>query len=392
MTETQTQTQRSYRASSANLFAVCAGAAHGENHEVTLNPVDDAGTLGTAVHDGCAEIVRGRPADTGAIALQYGLDEAQKRDLIWLLAVATRFWAEYGTQFGEEPSVERELTAMDHSGHTDVLGADPPVARVLDWKTTRLEVINYQPQMMEYLWLVGHSPDSPIPSSFDCQYILVFLRDRTVEVSAVMDRQTVDDWHVEYMRRINEWDGKTYCPGGHCRYCPRLAHCPAQRAIIQQAMQSVTVDDLPVEDVVTLYERLRWAEAFCDTTIKAIKLRAEAEGGEIVADGRALTLQEQNRQKIRAREAWPVIMSRLTEAELAPAVTIGKTALLDAIGKKSPRGQKKAEKEALMAALEAANAVETNTFRVLRMVKAAPTATQKVIEGDTDHEDPETTS
>lgn len=372
------------RASSANLYSLCPAAAHDENDEVLVNPVDDAGTLGTAVHEAAAEIVMNQIPDYDAIQSKYNLDAGQRKELEIMAAVARRFWDEYAPQFGQR-FVEHAIVCGEDTGHCDVIGDTEDVVRVLDWKTTRLSDVNYTPQMMTYLWLAL----SDFPRA-KLQYIICFLRDKTIEVSREFSAEEVCQWHAEYVDRLRSWDGRTYNPGGHCGYCRRKAVCPSIRAELAQLcddneMAENRVADLPSEVKVSLWERIGMAQRFLERAREIIKLQAEAAGGTLNGEGKSLVLKEQQKQSIRAREAWPVLTSRLTEDDLAPAVSIKKTELLDAVAAKAPRGEKKHAKEALMEELEAAGAVETTTYLVPRIVAALPVASERVIEAETEN-------
>jgi len=394
---------KTYRASSAPLYATCPGAAYDETDEVLINPADDAGTLGSAVHAVCAQIAtRSLPA-LYDIGQKYSLDPAQAKELQILSLVALRFWGEYGQQFNLSragtPRVEAEMWHRDAdgntiSGHQDVIGAgyscaagqSEKVCRVLDWKTTRLESVNYRPQMMEYLWLARQAaaPCSPGKEARFSQYVICFLRDKTIEVSKEFTADEVEQWHADYMAGIKSWDGRTYHPGRHCVYCPRRATCPglcSELALLCDGFHLVeaAVAELPAETKVELWERIGSAQKFLDHAREIIKLHAEAAGGTLQGNGKVLILKDQQRQTIKTREAWPIILNHLTEAELAPAVTINKTTLLDAVADKAPRGGKKRAKDMLMDELTAAGAVETTTYQVSRIVAALPAATETTI-------------
>src|SRR5512133_2555797 len=144
---TQVEVKREYRASSANLFSVCPAASYSAQDEVLVNPVDDAGTLGTAVHEAAAHIVMGQPANTEEIATKYALDKQQTRDLEILTAIAAKFWGQYGPEFGPDVYVEQEFKAdglIPMSGHVDIIGQKVNLVRVGDWKTSRLLDANYR--------------------------------------------------------------------------------------------------------------------------------------------------------------------------------------------------------------------------------------------------------
>jgi hypothetical protein len=212
--------------------------------------------------------------------------------------------------------------------------------------------------------------------------VVCYLRDKTIEVSEVYDTKQLQAWHDAYCDKITKWDEKTYNPGGHCIYCPRQACCPGLNAELAQVTTAVDlveewIEPMPDQLKVRLWERTGTAQAFLEKARTVLKAQVEAAGGTIQGDGKALMLKDRTKQTINARPAWPVLAKALTEDELADCVTIGKTAVLDAVGAKASRGQKKYAKEAIVKALEDAGAIETTTYKVITVVQALPEAQTK---------------
>lgn len=352
---------------------------------VVIDWRNDAATFGTAVHDVCAHMVsRGgllADEDVQQTICRYGLSEKSERDMGICCACARKFWTEYANNF-ICPRVEVELkhteNGIEYSGHTDVLSSaswlgtdDGRIVRVLDWKTTRLEDIDYRAQMMRYLWLAHKT----MPAN-RFQYVISFLRDQTVEVSPELEGRDLEAYHAEFLARVVEPADPAYEPGGHCTFCPRLSECPAHAAIVRKTVSDLTAgeaDGLPTlpARIVDLYERVKTVAAMCDHFREHARAACDQAGGRLCgSNGSDLALIASNRDEIGIASGWPVIAKHLSQQEFAPAVKISKTALLDAMAAKAPRGQKKAVKESLMDELRAAGAVTVNEITQLRMVRA----------------------
>ena len=142
------------RASSAPLLHKCVAAAYGGDDTVLLNRIDPAGILGTATHKACEQIVLGEGANTGAIAAEYNLTEPAKIEMIKMVAAFTRWWAENLHRF-PDPQVELELEHDGVTGHVDIIAKTVDTLYVIDIKTTRLEDVDYSPQLKTYLWLAS---------------------------------------------------------------------------------------------------------------------------------------------------------------------------------------------------------------------------------------------
>jgi len=394
----QASSLRTLRASSAPIFADCPAAAHGYDDPIVINRSDEAGTLGTAVHEACALIARGKTVDAkklGTIARKYGLPDTRKREMETMAAVAQRFWREYGHCCGEPRCIEVEWTVTDRfhqvrlTGREDVAGQEGDISTVVDWKTTRLEDTDYHEQMMQYLWLAAYSPDSPY-SRTGYRYTIVFLRDQTIINSDVYQAEDLYDWMEGYLDRVLQWDGRTYNPGRNCHYCPRFACCPGRAEMVKAEFSaacsgdglSKTIDNLTPAQCVAAYERFKAVEGFVGEAVDRIKELALAEGS-LQGDGKALVVKEQRKKEILAKPAWPVLKEYLSNDELAPCVKIGKTRVEQAVADKAPHGQKGRVKKRLLEELEAAGAIKETVTPYVTLVKTLP-ATESEMKENSD--------
>jgi len=389
---------RTLRASSATVFTACPAAAHGDDDPIIIDRHDPAGWLGMAVHEACAWIVRGATVDAREIAYiahRHVLSDTRKREMEIMVAVAKRFWAEYGHCCGEPRCIEVEWTAVAGdrvrlTGHADVAGLEDNICTVVDWKTTRLEDADYHDQMMQYLWLASYSPDSPYTVD-RYRYTVVYLRDKTIINSDVYRIEDLDAWATTYINTVTNWDGRTYHPGRNCHYCPRLACCPGRAEMVKAEFSAVcsgdglskTIDNLTPAQCVAAYERFRAVEGFIGEAVDRIKELALAEGS-LQGDGKALVVKERRKKEILAKPAWPVLTEYLTEQELAGAVKIGKTRVEQAVADKAPHGQKGRVKKRLLEELQAAGAIKETVTQYVTLVKALPAHESEMDDGEAD--------
>ena len=311
-----------------------------------------------------------------------------------MVAIGKIFWEKYAHLF-PDPQVELDYEAvMDeivYTGHTDVTSFDGELIHVLDWKSTRLEGCNYMPQMMRYLWLAMYK----FVDATRFKYTICFLRDKTIESSIEFTREDLHQFHAEFEERVLTWDGKTYCPGGTCTYCPRIATCEAHAAMLAttnkmfsedlDGLQNYIEHKMPEAEVVTLYQQVKYAEGFLEKARASIKIRTQANNNILVGDGaKDLILREQKRTTIDTMTAWPHMQDKLTDEEINGCVKTSKTTLLDAVKSKVGRGLKKKAAEAFMTELEDAGAVSVKPYFVQALVRHIPKIESEVIDTEAD--------
>ena len=359
----------------------CPGSGD-QSDPVRVKTIGEPAEMGTALHELMAEVVQfGDVQDFDAVMRKHGFADEKKRELGFLLHSGRKAWGEY-KDFFPEPVCETELRAEYEryvsTGHADVLSNTQPaesgtgrILRVGDWKTTRLEDVNYHAQMMRYLCLAATGSETTF------QYVIFFIRDASVIVSPVYARAALAEYERDFEARVLDWDGRTFTTGGDCQYCPRFLSCPAYREIVLSAARdldgmSVTAGvPLKMAAVVDLADRCRalsgLIEKFRDF---ARAMAAQSPGRRIVgANGKDLALLSVNKTRLLAKPAWPILLGVLTEDELAPSVEIHKTGLYDTVAKKAGRGKGAGAKRDLVAALEKAGAIEKWTEEQLRSVK-----------------------
>lgn len=372
------------RASSDPLYLECPGAAHPKPEEILINRNEDAGTVGTAVHEVLADwLVDPTDNDDLDVYMQkYNLGPANAKDVKILAAIGRIFWHEWEVGDDAEVIVERpgdagfEITidGVKYSGHTDILILSGKTAFVLDWKSTRLEYKNYQPQMKRYLWHVAREH----PEIEHFQYVIVFLRDMNVDISPEpgYTRKELDDYHTNYVQVVENWDGKTYCPGPNCHYCPRTLGCPAKIQFLQNMLAIFDgvgavpnlIDNCNDAQCVSLYKKIGAVVSEMTEAKDVIKQRAMAmENMSLAGDeGVDLVISPTIRQAFDLTLARPVLLHFLDDKEeVDRCCKLSKTLFLDKVSARAPRGKKKELKQICLNTLADAKAItETTQYRI----------------------------
>ena len=413
-TDTNAKAVTQYRASAEPMAFLCPASVNAPPGEIAIDAWNAAGEIGQAAHSVAPDVViaDGSMPDLELAARKHGLTGDDEKDFRFLCYAVSRFWREY-RGFFPEPQTEvalshtykadqwgtdRDFTVSGHMDLRSVLcstGEDgqaiPRIIRVADYKSTRLEHVNYHEQLMRYLVLSA----TEFPTAEEFQYMLVFLRDRTVEISPVLSMSDLADHHQAFVDQVVNWDGRTYSTGAHCRYCRRLDNCPAHAALVKTTISELRLQDdeevaLPAkaDQVLDLYERASVVAGLCERFRGHVRaLVAQQPEQRLVTGGaKDLAIVTQDRQQIRPAAGWPILTKHLTLDELEPCITIGKTALMDAIGAKTPRGRKGKARAEVLAELVEAEAITIKPVAQLRTVRAAATGTETTEKQlETDH-------
>jgi len=369
------------RASSDPLYLECAAAAHPGPAEILINRNEDAGTVGTAVHEVLADwLVDPTDNDDLDVYIQkYNLSPANAKDVKILAAVGRIFWHEWDIGGDAEviperpgdPGFETIIDGVKYSGHADILIKTADTIFVLDWKTTRLEYKNYQPQLTRYCWHVANK----YPEIENFQYVVIFLRDKTCQIGEPMKRQELTDYHNNFVQVVENWDGKTYNPGGNCHYCPRTLGCPAKIEFMQNMVRIFNeldpgeiIEDCSDAQCVGMYKKIEAVVSEMTEAKEVIKQRAMAMDNQTLSgdEGVDLRISETIRQAFNVTLARPVLLHFLEdEEEVDECCKLSKTLFLDKVSALAPRGQKKKMKELVLANLDEAKAItQTTQYRI----------------------------
>jgi len=350
------------RCSALPLAFKCAGSLRPAEGEVLIDPVEEGGQLGSAVHEALAHLVSTNTLlDVRPLALKYETDPDEVGRLTYYGNIA---WQQLRPAF-PDPMVEQEVNVEGDqplTGHMDVLSYTAEVAAILDWKSGYKQSDFYH-QLMGYAQLLFR-----VSGMQTVRCSVVWLREQTIETFTV-SRDEGAAWAESLDKQVIAWDG-VYHPGEHCTFCRRFSSCPARMAMARAAIEEIggppLTDLLDVQEirahmpaVATLYRtgKIALANKVLDRINNLVRLYIKTVGPIPLDATTELALVEEPRDQIDPLKAWPIITKYLTDVEFAPAVKIGKTALLDAIALKAGKGKGAGAKRQLMEELKAAWAV-----------------------------------
>jgi hypothetical protein len=357
------------RCSKLPLAFACPGSIRPAEGEILIEHANEYAALGSAVHEVLAGMVlasNGDGPDVRATAMKYGVDSDELARLVGYGLHAWRALAQYYPEPETEVDMEYPGETFLLSGHLDLASAGEDWVNFLDWKSGYKQP-DYFHQLMGYARLVTaffHNVKT-------VRATVVWLRDWTQETLSV----TVADvakWEADLIASVVNWDG-VYSAGAHCQYCPRFAACPARQALVRSALVEIGEEGpavLPsaMPAIVRMYRegKLSVVKGLLEQIDNIIRNYIQAVGPIDLGNGRELALAPEPRDTIDPIKAWPVMSEHLTNEQLAPAIKIGKTALLDAVADLAGKGQKGKAKAALMEELKVAGAVNSQTIYKMR--------------------------
>lgn len=380
------------RASSDNVAMECPASMHPAKGEITVNPVDSAGAVGSATHKWIEDHIKGVTRREGYYAARYQLSKWEARDAEILGRIGVVYYRELTEDMEliclEKPMHDR-FRGITHTGHADVIlmntTASGKILTVVDWKTTRLETTSYWDQVKRYLWLAFEAFEH-----MEADYyigITAFLRDMTVDVSDPMTAEQLEGYCEEYYDKVESWNGTEYCPGGHCGYCPRQLNCPGLLGYLEQA-KALTLGtppeshaNAPTENLPSVYEELKTLERHIGGHVDAIKKVVMGMEGHRACgnQGKDLIMASQVQTEINYGRGKKTLLQYMDQDELNAATKVSKTILMDTVAEKAPRGMKKKMKDQVMTDLQKAEAVTTGTQWRPRLVKSIPGLEVKAI-------------
>jgi len=409
-------TSRAIWPSSLPMIQGCPACVWGPEGEIQIKTTGPAAKVGTAVHEIAKDVVEKdliALPDPLPYAVKYGIEDLV--DEVRILSYFTiQAWRGSDVtpglkQYFTKPQAEKHLahtitarnpyngqmTSFRFSTKIDVLGfsgtypTKPPTnASVLDWKSGRKHDLNdYLPQMMGMAFVAA----AQYPSIETVTTTLVWLRDQTY-TTAAFTRDEIRKWALGFVKYSAFWDGKTYRPGPHCRYCPRVAACPGRQQHLTSLVgplsakgtssASLLYDEhghlRPSEDVYTAYQNAKTLQGLVYSFLDLLKQELAMTGPLAIPslDGQALGVKPRaGKTSIILSKAKKDIEEYITEEQLIGISSVGKTALRKAIYEASPRGAKKSNFDALLETLLTKGAAKKEPdSQVLAVVAAMPLA------------------
>jgi hypothetical protein len=318
--------------------------------------------LGNAAHEALSCTVSGWTYDLEEIAERYVIEV---KDLAFLVSSGRKIWEQIKEHF---PNPHTEIPLETYwpvedirlTGHPDVFSVDGDKARILDWKSGRLDE-DFRAQMLGYALLVLEND----PSINEVWVGVARLREQTID-GETFTREQVEAWWGKLVEQVV--GPEQFNPGRWCGYCPRRAECPAKNALVIQTAQVLAVlqSGPPPENglavrgwaIGMIHDGIKLLEPILERAKDMVRAETEAAGGSLpIGDGRTLVVTEEPRTKISFAAAEPVLRESMTPEALARCITLGKGKLEEEIRATAPyRGKTAAVKEVLDR-LEAAGAL-----------------------------------
>lgn len=336
---------------------------------------EEAGTLGQVVHDLLRDYVSGRTCDPHSAAIAHDLDPD---DVAPLFHVGVRLWRERLKNLFPAAVIEERDTrhlggGVTITGQTDLDSAVDDEARILDWKSGRVDS-DHRHQMMGYASLAL----SRTPEAKRVVAVVVWLRTQEADIYEVTADE-VREWERSVVARLSSWDGE-YHPGPACTYCPRQLDCPGRSALVRRSIDAfvseeareerhANLSNLTPDQILSIYDRC----ALVDKAVKSMKFAIRehvAELGEVVGAERRIKLTEIKRREVDASAAWDVLLDEVPDGKLAECIDVKLTAVENCVAKAAGKGNGAKAKRALAERLKAAGAVTIKPQKRLTVSKA----------------------
>lgn len=359
------------RASAAPTAFRCPGSVRRDG--LLVDEPNDAASAGTAAHEALRALAETGAVQWGTLPALAERFDVPLEELRILCAQGAKLWEPVRDAF---PSALTELYLSSEvapgrylSGHLDLLSYQDRVVRFGDWKTGRKDG-DHRHQVMAYAALL-YLDDTTLD---EVTGTLLWVRDAEIE-NYTVTRTEIQAWLRRLDAEVFRWDG-VYRPGPQCLYCPRSATCEAANAMARRDVAAIAdktlvaraeseISTMTAEEIVDIFEKASTVERYAKRVRDAIRKQVES-GGDIVADGKRLTLQTEERRSVDAEKAWPVLEAAgFEDADFAAAMTLSASKCESVVAKKAGRGKGAAAVRDLKAKLDAAAAIEIRTIKKL---------------------------
>lgn len=357
------------RASGLPLALRCAGSVHGDPR---VDETNDAADLGTAVHEALRSLVELGSVNWDsmpALAKRYGVPEDELR---MLTVMGAKLWTEVSSSFPDaltEHPLEHVFQLVSGgplalTGHADILSITAGAARIADWKTGRNDS-DHAEQARAYCALALLS----YPDLEEATCTLLWVREGEAE-NYTMRATELDTWLEELVEKVVRWDG-VFHTGKHCQYCPRSHACTAVNAMARRDIAIISdsaaadIANMPAAEVVALLEKADLVANLAKRVREVVKERVR-EHGDIIGNGKRLTLVTEERRGLKTLDAFPVLEAAgLGDEEMARVINISLSETERVVAQLAGKGKGAGAVREFRSKLEAAGAIEINTIEKL---------------------------
>lgn len=292
------------RASSLDMAMACPES---QREPMFQQPVGRAALVGSAVHAYLEDYISGQPQTYDHYASEWALSE--REDFAKIAYNGVRCWNALAQHF-PNPICERELTdagTVGLTGHPDVVSIIGKEARVLDWKTGRVEG-DHTEQLRAYAYLICKTFDVDTVRAVVCD-----VRYQDIRKPVTFTRAELAEWYQQVARRLRE---QGYATGSHCQYCPRAIECPAKQMLLRTIGNAVIQSDsiianLDDEKLIRLHDAIGVLEKALTKAKDALRAEVAGRGGRITTpDGNGLELRQEAYRTLQPQQAMETLLDR----------------------------------------------------------------------------------
>ncbi len=362
--------------------------------EVQIQSSSDNASIGTAVHEVMADIIRAGDFQMPELYPYASRNGVEVEDIRFLCWRGLSWWKKYAPSLSEiDVETEEEISIgriPDHiifdramqvsgeriflSGHADITAYDSDgVGIVIDWKTGSERDQLEQLKGYALLKFGGEKKGAKV--------IVINLRENISEVyppeGGVYTRDQLDSFADEIYELVCS-ESKPYNPIiKNCQYCPRRLECPAKEKLAESsvmAMASVHSNHslTTPEQLAGLYDAAASLSRTLEQYKDALKMAVKDAGSITLPDGRVLMIEECERETIQFDGYFTdIVSSELSDENNvfeaigkigSENITVKKQAVIKAIRDAAPKGEKDEAEERFMKELRAAGCVKTTKF------------------------------
>lgn len=357
------------RPSALPLAFHCPASIRGSG--ILINETNEAAGAGSAFHELVCHLVEDGTIEwdrVNEISDKHG--GADDQEVRILCGKACKIWPELQIHFPRamtEVRVEKFLTVKDLKigGTMDGISISGDVARILDWKSGRLDS-DYWQQVRAYGCMILLE----FPQLRECTVTIVWVRKGEFE-NYTLTQADAAEWLRELEARVINWDG-VYCPETkYCSHCPRGHECEARNRLVRRDVAAIADLDLdsleaslatmPAEQIIALTRKAKTVARYGAAVLDAVKA-AVLDGKAIEANGVELTVESEVRRELDTKKAWGVLDEHFgfTDEDFGEVVKMRVSAIEKRVAKNAGKGNGAAAVRDLKNRLELAGAVEFN--------------------------------
>ena len=333
--KTVVKSEKEMRASQFELASCCRGSFWLNSHGSTY------GTEGKAFHEALAKELNGDPFSLNELKTKYGLDDGQMNDISYALN-RVQFSIPAEATIHTEHTLKGSIDKYQVKGTIDLLVENTVYGDITDYKFGRGQVTsaknNGQLKVYVMLAFINHPNLQQIKARIiqpriDEATEFEFDREPFMNSFPQAFYSVVDECHK---------NPTEYTIGSHCKKCFANMQCPAFAGEVVKMASLVSKKDL-VETDEALKIMLPIAKA-CQIISKRIedvaKEWVKVNGTLHITDDMTYSLKEIIKEKIKTKEAIPVLTNFFEWEDLYGIMKVAKTDLT-ALARKKERGLSK---------------------------------------------------